>query len=780
VTARENGGLVAIAAAATIIAAAGGWAVARHWPDSIRAGRYPELASADAALVREIASLLGNEDRALPFGRGEFEMEVGDTRAKRLRAVLDRDPAASAPAALRVLCDRFGVRSGGSTTTWVLGDDSQRPVSSWLRDHPTPETDRVLLRILADRNATPELRDSAVIALCRPSHAAAVEPLARVALDSSEDENRRVQVLHRSWRIGVTPLQHMRSLLYVPSTAVAESAAASLALSGDPEAPTLLVDGLRRALAARHRHATGWLCAQAMQRIVTDDDVVVRLGELAEWFTGKGQEFELEPFRAKPPAVRLASLPDDVTSWLDSNPQALSTDFERARAEYLGSERRRLEMSCDTMERVVEAGDEVDLAAALLVSVQGPVHGGESLEKLDRLARLVRRDAGDAPTPAKWIDAMSRRLLCGPRVLQDPAEPAELWYAMAVGFGDDVGLASLYLAVADRLGLPVRAAVSAEHAIVRWDDGVVRRNVECSQRGAEHDDRWYAERGIALEGVSRRRFLAIAVARRARLNDQLGQGWRAGWWADWAVKIAPDEPSARMERARIAAKWKLGSSADGLDDVRAAEAARPLSPGEAAVAANVRIAARQPAEALATAEAALAVAPERLDLRWCRAFSLIQLRRFSEARAAVEDVCRRAPREPRVGALRVVLSIALGDDGWKDRLERMTADPVVQPEAHLEVASALLDGIAGAKSAPREAAAVLDRIHGIESRGVAPRNFSYDADEKPDLSRMFEDRDVTGARLRTYHALRLRCCTALDDDVGAEAAVAALNALDAR
>jgi hypothetical protein len=775
-----RGGLVATAAAVTILAVIGGWAVARRWPDSIRAGRHPELACADAELVREITSLLGNKDRRLPFGGGEFEIEIGDTRAKRLRAVLDRDPAASAPAALRVLCDKFGARGTASVTTSVLGDETQRPVSSWLRDHPTPATDRVLLRILADRSAAPELRDSAIIALCRPGNTAAAESLVRVALDASEDENRRVQVLHRSWRIGVAPLQHMRSLLYVPSTAVAESAAASLALSGDPEAPTLLVDGLRRALAARHRHATGWLCAQALQRIVTDDDVVARLGELAEWFTGKGQEFEVEPFRAKPPAVRLASLPDDVTSWLDSNPHAVDTEFERARAEYLGSQRRRLEMSCDTMERVVEVGDEVDLAAALLLPSYGPDYGGERLEQLDRLARLVRRDAGEAPTPARWIDALNRRLLCGPRVLQDPAEPAELGYVMAVGFGDDMGLSSLYLALADRLGLPVRAAVSPEFVLVRWDDGVVRRNIDCGERGGEHDDRWYAERGIALESVSRRRFLAIAVARRARLNDRLGFGWRAGSWADWAVKIAPDEPSVRMERARIAASWKLGSSADALDDVRAAESSRRLSPREAAVAAKVRIDAHEPAGALATAEAALAIAPESVDLRWCRARALIQLRRFDEARVAVEDVRGRAPGHPAAESLDVVLAIALGDDGWKDRLEHLTADPVARPDAHLEVALALLDGIAGAKGAPRDAAAVLDRVRGFVERGLPPRNFSFDPDDKPDLSRMFEDRDVAGSRLRVYHVLRLRCCVALDDESGVAAASEALRALDAR
>jgi hypothetical protein len=773
--------LVATAATVTILAAIGGWAVARHWPASIRAGRHPELASADPDLVVEIASLLRGEHSGSVFGGGEFDYDFGDDRLERLRAVLDRDPAASAPAALRVLCDKFGDRGTTSVTTSVLGDETQRPVSSWLRDHPTPETDRVLLRIVADRNDAPELRDSAVIALCRQGNAAAVEPLARVALDDTENEARRVQVVQRFWRIGVQPPERMHGLLCLPSLHLAQPAAASLALSGDPEAPTLVVDGLRRGLTARSEHATGWLCAKALQRVVEDDDLRARLAELTVWFTGKGQEFELGPgLKVKPPAGRLASLPEDVAAWLAAHPAALATEFERARAAYRGGERRRLEMSCDTMERVVEAGDEVDLAAALLLPTEGESCGGERLEQLDRLARLVRLDAGEAPTPARWIDALNRRLLCGPRVLEDPAEPAELWYVMAVGFGDDVGLSALCLAVADRLGLPIVAMASPDHVFVRWDDGTSRRNIECFERGAEHDDAWYAARAGAAQPVSRRQFVAIAVARRARLNDRLGFGWRAGSWADWAVKVAPDEPSVRMERARIAANWKLGSSADALDDVRAAEASRRLSPREAAVAARVRIDAHEPADALATAEAALAIAPESVDLRWCRARALIQLRRFDEARAAVADVRARAPGHAAAESLDVVLAIALGDDGWKDRLEHLTADPVAQPDAHLEVAFALLDGIAGAKGAPRDAAAVLDRVRGLVERGLPPRNFSFGADDVPDLSRMFEDRDVAGLRLRLYHVLRFRCCAALDDEAGWTAATEALKALDAR
>jgi len=81
-----------------------------------------------------------------------------------------------------------------------------------------------------------------------------------------------------------------------------------------------------------------------------------------------------------------------------------------------------------------------------------------------------------------------------------------------------VGIASLYLVLADRLGLPVRAVATPSHLFLRYDDGVTRINIETFQEGAQIPDEQYVRdekippesirRGIFLSNLSDEEFLA--------------------------------------------------------------------------------------------------------------------------------------------------------------------------------------------------------------------------------------------------------------------------------
>ncbi len=60
--------------------------------------------------------------------------------------------------------------------------------------------------------------------------------------------------------------------------------------------------------------------------------------------------------------------------------------------------------------------------------------------------------------------------------------------------GNCLGLSLIYLAVAEKLGLPVYGVVVPEHFFVRYDDGRVRINIETTRDGAALSDAYYRNR----------------------------------------------------------------------------------------------------------------------------------------------------------------------------------------------------------------------------------------------------------------------------------------------
>ena len=50
--------------------------------------------------------------------------------------------------------------------------------------------------------------------------------------------------------------------------------------------------------------------------------------------------------------------------------------------------------------------------------------------------------------------------------------------------GHCVGLAAVYLILAEELGLPIRAVATPKHVFLRWEGRGLRRTSSCSRRGA--------------------------------------------------------------------------------------------------------------------------------------------------------------------------------------------------------------------------------------------------------------------------------------------------------
>ena len=145
-----------------------------------------------------------------------------------------------------------------------------------------------------------------------------------------------------------------------------------------------------------------------------------------------------------------------------------------------------------------------------------------TLRKLDALARdagLRLRGAGGAP---ERVGRLNRFLFLERGFSADPdledRENLCLDRVLARRRGYCTGLAALYLAVSERLGLAIHAVPAPGHLFLRYDDGKTRINIETQEAGREISDATYraryhindeaAARGVYLANLTEDRFLS--------------------------------------------------------------------------------------------------------------------------------------------------------------------------------------------------------------------------------------------------------------------------------
>jgi regulator of sirC expression with transglutaminase-like and TPR domain len=108
--------------------------------------------------------------------------------------------------------------------------------------------------------------------------------------------------------------------------------------------------------------------------------------------------------------------------------------------------------------------------------------------------------------PAAEVEALNRLVFdsLGIRATQDLKDPCNLLPGRVLERkqGYCVGIAALYLVLAERLGLPIFAVATPSHVFLRYDDGASRINIETFQRGAHVADAHYVgEQRIPSESI---------------------------------------------------------------------------------------------------------------------------------------------------------------------------------------------------------------------------------------------------------------------------------------
>jgi len=124
-----------------------------------------------------------------------------------------------------------------------------------------------------------------------------------------------------------------------------------------------------------------------------------------------------------------------------------------------------------------------------------PVDPSMPEREINRLADRLRPEVAGAVDGNRVVDAFRCVLLVEERFVYDksPADPENylLESVLVRRKGNCLGLSLLYLALADRLGVPFRGVYVPSHCFVRYDGNGVRMNVEFAEGGASWDDARY-------------------------------------------------------------------------------------------------------------------------------------------------------------------------------------------------------------------------------------------------------------------------------------------------
>jgi len=167
----------------------------------------------------------------------------------------------------------------------------------------------------------------------------------------------------------------------------------------------------------------------------------------------------------------------------------------------------------ESLEKIARLPDkEVSLLPTLfLASCEGVRKlTGRSLDtgfvdkEIDRMAWRVSASLVGAREPRRAIAAINRVLFTDEGFEYDP-DPGEIGNylldrVIAQKHGNCLGLTFIYLALGERLGIPLQGAYVPTHCFARYEGNGIRMNIETGEKGAERDDTWYARKFKLGEG----------------------------------------------------------------------------------------------------------------------------------------------------------------------------------------------------------------------------------------------------------------------------------------
>jgi Tfp pilus assembly protein PilF len=176
--------------------------------------------------------------------------------------------------------------------------------------------------------------------------------------------------------------------------------------------------------------------------------------------------------------------------------------------------------------------------------------------RIDGLADRLRRSLGDRSDPRQVVSTLNRFLFVEEGFRYDPVagdpENYLLDRVLERRQGNCLGLTMLYLALAERLGLPLRGAYVPSHCFPRYEDGAVRINIECADGGAERSDATYARDfrirgdGPYLRSLGKREMIGVYLKSLGAAYSRRGMDEQALWLYGAASEFYPGLPDVHF------------------------------------------------------------------------------------------------------------------------------------------------------------------------------------------------------------------------------------------
>jgi tetratricopeptide (TPR) repeat protein len=317
-------------------------------------------------------------------------------------------------------------------------------------------------------------------------------------------------------------------------------------------------------------------------------------------------------------------------------------------------------LSARSIEEVLRLDpDQVDLGiAALIISEKWSdmVQGRKYQSELDDMAYAIRERMRVKRVPAnfKAVEVINKYLYeeLGFTAVKDANDANDLFLHNVLDkrHGYCLSLSVLYLAIGERLGLPLYGVVVPGHFFVRYDDGQVRFNIEPTSKGGFADDEHYIREfkvprnnGTYLKNLNKIQTIGCFFNNLGNIYSQSGDIDSAMTVLEKAVQINPSLADCHTNLGNVYLKKDRV-----YDAIRQYRLAMEINPADAVIHSNLGNAyLRQERYADAAAEfnEAIGIDPKQAENYKRLALAYSKQKLYSSAKAAVRDAMAMRPND---------------------------------------------------------------------------------------------------------------------------------------